>query len=83
MEWEFLDRELCISTPKSLPNPPRKSSKTERHGVRRRSSKGLLFFCVGGSWTFDLGAGVVAPVAARQTCLRSVNVQCCYATLES
>jgi hypothetical protein len=35
MEWEFLDRELCILTPKFLPNPPRKSSKTERHGVRK------------------------------------------------
>ena len=36
MEWEFLDRELCISTPKFLPNPPRMGSKTERHGVQKR-----------------------------------------------
>ena len=48
MEWEFLDRELCISTPKFLPNPPRKSSKTERHGVQKtlveRILRGFLLF---------------------------------------
>ena len=42
MEWEFLDRELCISTPKSLLNPPRTGSKTERHGVRKTLVEQLL-----------------------------------------
>ena len=76
MEWEFLDRELCISTPKFLPNPPRMGSKTECHGVLKRGRWSLPLF----SLPF---AVLVAPVAARQTRLRSVNVQCCYATLES
>ncbi len=48
MEWEFLDRELCISTPKSLLNPPRTGSKTERHGVQKtlveRILRGFLLF---------------------------------------
>ena len=51
-------------------------SKTERHGVQKEEDESLPLF----SFTF---AGGVAPVAARQTCLRSANVQCCYATLES
>ena len=36
MKWEFLDREKHLLTPKFLPNLPRKSSKTERHGVQKR-----------------------------------------------
>ena len=44
MEWEFLDRELCISTPKFLPNPPKKSSKIGRHGVRKEEDESLPLF---------------------------------------
>ena len=76
-EGDLTGQEWCTAVPKSLPNPPRTGSKTERHGVRKREvRKDFSFFVIP-------IAGVVAPVAARQTCLRSVNVQCCYATLES
>ena len=59
MEWEFLDRELCILTPKFLPNPPRKSSKTERHGVRKEEDESLPLF----SFTLRRGRSVGGGVA--------------------
>ena len=59
MKWEFLDRELCILTPKFLPNLPRKSSKTERHGVRKEEDESLPLF----SFTLRRGRSVGGGVA--------------------
>jgi hypothetical protein len=72
-----MGREQWFLTPKDGISLLGIRSKIERQGVRKREvRKDFSFFVI----PF---AGVVAPVAARQICLRSVNVQCCYATLES
>ena len=41
-EGDLTGQEWCTAVPKSLPNPPRKSSKTERHGVLKTLVEAIL-----------------------------------------
>ena len=62
MKWEFLDREKHLLTPKFLPNLPRKSSKTERHGVQKSLSNKFFVRQVFVVFVFFGGGGVFLSI---------------------
>ena len=75
-EGDLTGQESCTAVPKSLPNPPRTGSKTERHGVQKEEDESLPLF----SFTLRRGrcsCGGSADLSALCKCavlLRNIRI---------